>query len=764
MEFQNFLKFEELDSTSLPPCLKAYYDIKVKYPDFILLYQIGEFFETYFNDAINFSNATGAVLTKRKYSVGYVLLSGIPKSRLDNVISKLLDLGYKIAVAIEKKTDDKIERVVDKIYTKGTLLDLELLDSKENNYIASLYKKDGVYEICFADVSVGDVFISKGSYEEIKCELARVSPSELLIPKNSDVEKELYLSYKYEFLDENFYEQGEKPAYSGFINYTKHILKNYIPKFEKIKEYEIQKNLLIDFKTRKNLELTKNAYNNKKYGSLLWALDNCKTPMGKRLLASFISTPLYNPDEIKKRQEALLKFINNPETSEKLGVLLENTGDISRLSSRLSNGTITPLEFLTIKDSLKILKETEKIKNKLNIKLINEESLNKELLSDFHDIIEKTIKDDINSHKSGDFIKDGANPDLDILKIEYKKCENELDEYVLQLRAYTGITNIKPNKKGGSLWLEISSSKTPTGADFRLIQKLKTISKYTTDKLITLEEEIFSLEARISDCRKQIFENLKTYSKEITEDIRKYSKTLAMLDVFYSLYVVFKEKGFSFPVFQDAFEIKDAFHPAAKKILGKFEPLDLKFENSNFIMLTGTNGIGKSTLLKLIGITVVLAQAGFFVPSKEAKLPLVDKLFAILNLGDEIINKKSTHQAQMAEITRISENLTNRSVILLDEIGKNTSYKDGISLCYALIRYLSEETSAKTIFSTHYLNLKDLFEKSGSKISYFKISDENGKRTVTEGIAAESGGIIAAKNEKIPEKILKYADETAKFL
>lgn len=765
MEFQNFLKTEEVNPSDLTPIMKQYYDFKIEYKDFILLFQVGSFFETYFDDAVIFSKICGLTVTKRKFKTGNVLMAGIPVSELEIYVNKLIKNNLKVVVVSQMGKKDEngfMERKVTKTYTGGCLFDIEFLNPKENNYLASVYKCGDIYQICYSDISTGEIYFSSGDSDEIRCELGRISPVELLIPSGNEIEKELYEAYNFELSDERFFKgEYENFAVNGVINYAKYILKDLMIEFEELKKYDIKKILMMDFLTRKNLELTYNSYNKSEKGTILKSLDNCKTPMGKRLLSSIISTPLSDLKEIQKRQNTLKKFLENDKITEKLSFLLTGLGDISRLKSRMSNKTITPLEFLTLKEGLKILSEIEKIRDEFDSEILNSSLEETEILIDFSDILERVFEDDAEMVKSGKFIKKGANSELDILFNEYENLKKEIKDYEKALQIYTNINALKIVKSKGAFFIEIpNGSVNPLGADFRVIQKLKAITKYTTDKLLVLEEKIFSTSSKIEETKKSVFENLKKYAKEIAPYVGKYSKVLALSDVFQSFYFSVREDNLVCPLIKENGKIKieKGRHIAAEKILFGFEPLDFEFEKQ-LTILTGRNGIGKSTLLKEIATNIILAQAGCFVPCSYAEFPLFCKLFSVLNVSDDLINKKSVHQAQMREVSRITRLMDDKSIILLDEIGKNTSYKEGISILYGLMRYFLEDGKAKIISSTHFLYIKELLNGFEDKISYVKMTECNEKREISSGISEKSKGIEAAKEENLPEKVINYANE-----
>lgn len=766
MELQNFLKFDEINPCLLTSSMKQYYEIKSNYKDFILLFKMGDFFETYFEDAIIFSDILNITLTKRKYKeLGTVLMAGVPVRNINFYIEKLIKNDLKVIITDEFNEDkNKKIRKISKIYTGGTIIDKEFLNSEENNFLTAITKTNSVYDLCCTDISTGEIYITKGNFKEIKCELARINPKELLILKNDNIEKELYLPYKYEILDNISYDINNK-AQSLIENYSKFILKSFIPQFEQIKAYNINKHLLMDFLTRKNLEITKNAYNNKKEGSLLWAVDNCKTPMGKRLLNSFISCPLIDKEKIEERRNAIKELLENKEKSDAIGNILLNTADIQRLSSKLSNKTINPLEFLILKDSIKLIEKLNSILKAFNSNLLKINSTNKEKLFEFYETIDKTITSDIEKIKNGDFIQDGANSEFDLYNFEFKKIKKEIENYKNLLIEKTNINSLDIENKNASFSICVPNNiKNTIPLEFKIKQKLKTKTKYTTEFLISLEEKYFSAKLKTEEIKKDIFENLKEKYQNLTSYFREFSKNIALIDVLYSFYKTSYDNSFSYPIISNdnEFEIKEGFHPAAKRIFENYSPLDIKFGNKNFILLTGENGSGKSTLLKQIAISVILNQTGCYVPCVYGKFPIFDRICTILDIKGEIINNKSTHQMQMKELSDILNSITDKSLILLDETGKNTSYKEGVALDFGIIEYLIKNTDAKTIFTTHFHILCDLTKNISSKISYSAIENKKHKRYVKEGSISKSNGILSAKKENLPDEIIETANRLIK--
>lgn len=763
MEFQNFLKFEEIKKEELSFVFRQYYDFKEQYKDFVLFFRIGEFYETYFKDAIIISDVLGCNLTKRKFNLeGIAPMAGIPYKSLNSAVQKLLKNNFKVVVVNqtdEKDENGKFIRKIERIYTKGTVFENQFLNAKENNYLASIFNLKNGLELCYTDISTGDVYITKGTINEIQNELARINPSELLILNDGSINPEIYSIYKYELLDEKFLTPtnlAESKAFSLVYNYSNHILDRFKIEFGEIKFYDVKNLVSIDFYTRKNLEITKNILNNSEFGSLVWAINKCKTQMGKRKLLSMITSPLFNENEIKKRQNAIQILIKNKKECEKLAELISTAGDILRLTSKISNKTIKEEDFLILKESLLNISKINKILKKLKIELLENFEFDCTNLEDLAEILDKTFDTD----EKGAFIKNGANAELDLLLSQKEEILNKIKLYEKELKEKTKINSIKILEKKGSLLIELPTTATnPIGADFRLVKKTKTILKFTTNKLIELEEFLASTNYKIEQVKENFLLNLINFTKELNNDIRNYAKKIALLDCLISNAELTKEFNLTKPKITDnSFKIEKGSHIVLNKLIKNYEKLNLDFDFSNLILLTGKNGSGKSTLLKQIATTVILAQAGFFVPCENFEFPLFDKLFAVSNVTDDFINKKSTHQMQIKQVAYCMENITNKSLVLFDEIGKNTSYKDGISILFGIIKYLIENNKAKTVISTHFLSISELLDEYENKINFLQISNE-GKREIIKGISNESKGIEALIEEKMPDEIIKYSME-----
>jgi len=804
MEYQNFIKSSDIDIEKAPKSLKQYLDIKRQNADSIIFFRLGDFYETYFEDAVVLSKTCGILLTKRKFAeLGNIPMAGVPHQNVEIYIGKLTNEKYKVSIVEqtqkkeEVKKGDIIKREVIRTYTSGTLMDESFLDSRKNNYIVSILKENNKYGLSYADVSTGEFFVTEGSLDNILCELSKINPSELLLKakkrqiepmkavpeKEADIDIEISGKFNHTLIEEDFYNlnfQNEElleykiglKCANSIINYVKETQKNFTPKLDIIKKYNISNFLIMNKKTRENLELNRNSNDLKKTGSIFWAMDECKTFMGKRLLLQWINEPLYNLDEIEKRLDGVEELTKNPDKMKDLDTLLDNLSDISRLSSKLSNGTITPKELLAIKSTLNIIEEFEKITSGFNSKILKPLP-NNEALIDFRDIIEKSIKDEpSNNIRVGNIIKNGANGVLDGIFGEISLIEEKFENYEEELIQITGVKNLKINyakNTGYSIDLPILGAKNfkDNIKDFTLKQKLSTVEKYTTKTLLELEEKILSLRLKSYEVEFDTFSKLREYAKELTGPLREFSADVAVKDVILSFAKSAEKNGYTRPKFTNSFkyEVQKGAHPTLMKLLTKkdtrIDRLDIHFsEKERCKILTGANMVGKSTYLRQIAALIIMAQSGSFVPAVEFEANLTDKIYARMGAFDNMQDGKSSFMCEMLDMTEILMNSTDKSLILLDETGRSTSYKDGIAISYGIIKYIAEKIRAKCAFATHFHDLGKLEDEVDSVVNYrLVLKNEDGKnqRVLECGILTQSFALNAAKQANLPPYVLECA-------
>ena len=496
--------------------------------------------------------------------------------------------------------------------------------------------------------------------------------------------------------------------------------------------------------------------------------------MGKRLLASFLNEPLYNKNEIEKRLDGVEELVSDEEKAEKLGELLENLSDISRLSSKLSNGTISPKELLAIKTSLKITEEFNELSKSFKSEILKN-APESEILEGFREIIERTIADEpSNNIRVGGIIKDGANGALDAIRAQISAIDDNILKYENELILKTGVKNLKINyakNTGYTIDTPVVNAKAfkDNVSDHTTRQKTVSFEKFTTPKLLDLEEKILSLKLKSYELEFDTYSKLREYAKEITEPLREFSADAALKDVLLSFAECALEGNFTRPKFTDSFKlkIKNGVHPVLAILLPKqnipIDPLDVDFHDKEKVkILTGANMVGKSTYLRQLAAITIMAQSGSYVPCEDYEGSLADKIYARMGSFDDTLQNNSAFMCEMLDVAEILRNSTSKSLILLDETGVSTSYKDGISISYGIIKYIAEKIGAKTVLATHFQEL-GIMETDTKNVKNYRLVTEvkNGKpeRRLKLGVCTKSLGFDAAKKALLPPYVVERAQE-----
>lgn len=785
------------------PLMKQYKEIKSKYEDCILFFRLGDFYEMFFDDAIKASKELGLTLTSRNKEKGEnVPLAGIPYHTANPYISKLVSKGYKVAIC-EQVEDPKtvkgiVKREVIKIITPGTVIDIETLDDKSNNYLAAIRIIENMIGIAYLDITTGEFKVveveSDKEYINLFNELNKIEPREILIT-NSFYEnvkdkmedfiqkmdgvitpiqvvrdsEEMLINYFNIISLESFGIKNKKAiigAAAMALDYAISMQLDGELIIEKI-EFINNKNFAdINLITKKNLELLKNQREKTTYGSLLWVLDKCKSSMGTRLLKRYINNPLLDIHEIKKRQNDIEYFINNVLIREEIKEKLENVYDLERLVAKIIFGNENGKDLIALKNTVKSSIEIIYILKENNF--FND--INLEILLDIYKLIEKSILEDAPfSVREGGIIKTGYNDELD----EVHKIMNNGKDYLLEIEARekeaTGIKNmkIKYNKVFG-YFIEITKSNLELVPESYIRkQTLSNAERFITPELKKYEDTIINSKARIEEIEYYLFKEISAKIKEEKSLLIKLAEKLAYIDVIISFSTIAVENDYVKPEINENFDLKiiNGRHPVVEKLIGKSDFVSnntLITENERFIVLTGPNMSGKSTYMKQIALISIMAQIGSYVPATQAKLPIVDKYLTRIGASDDILSGQSTFMVEMSEVSNILNNATENSLIILDEVGRGTSTFDGVSIATAISEYIHEKIKAKTIFATHYHELTDLEKKYKNVVNYrIEVNEKNGKvmflRNIVKGGADKSYGIEVAKLAGLPKEILKQS-------
>ncbi len=817
----------EINIEEATPAMKQYLEVKKLHPDKILFYRLGDFYETFFEDAYKLSKELEITLTGREYgAMGRVPLAGIPVKSVDNYLEKLVQKDIKVVICDQledpKQAKGIVKRGVTRIITAGTITESNLLDKNKNNYICAMFKdeKSDNYGFAYTDISTGEFKVTQAPYNLIVSELARIKPSEVIAPSTKkeilpfqivpeetvDLPEEITANYNCSKVPsnvfaENFAKNNLKAAMklktldglgfdncklgfraaAGMLGYIWETLKDNFPKFETIENYELSEYMIIDSSTRKNLELVETLREKNKYGSLLWAIDKTKTNMGARLLRSWICQPLKDINQIKKRQDFVSQLIDLEETRNGLSETLENVYDIQRLATRLSNGSVTPRDFISLRDSLKQLPEILDLVSVIDTDIFDEVKSFESELNDFANLIERTIKDNPSMLlKEGGIINDGVNGELDYLNDLLTGGENWLSKFEEEEREKTGIKNLKVgfNKVFGYFIEVTNPNLIYTPDNYIRKQTLSDRERFITDELKKHEDEVLNAQFKARELEYKLFCDFKEYSKEFVSKVRILAESIAKLDVLNSFAIAALENNYCKPEIDESsdFIVKNGRHPVLELVLplGEYvaNDLDISFDSidkTQFMILTGPNMAGKSTYMRQNALIALMAQTGSYVPADYVKLGIVDKIFTRVGASDDLTLGQSTFMVEMVETAYILNSATEKSLILLDEIGRGTSTYDGVAIAWSVAEYIVKTLKSRCIFATHYHEL-NVMTQSIPQIKNYRItiSEKDGEiiflRKIVQGGASKSYGIQVAKMAGLPQCVLDRSNEIMKNL
>jgi DNA mismatch repair protein MutS len=799
------------------PLMKQYYKIKQKYPDTILLFRMGDFYETFEDDAVITSKVLGITLTKRAHgAAGDVPLAGFPHHALDAYLPKLIRAGYRVAIC-EQLEDPKlakgiVKRDVIEVVTPGVAFSEKLLDHKSNNYLCGIYIKDDVAGISFADVTTGEFYTTEVPVKKIKETLESISPAEVLISKRelpklqstfdqipfkftiTKVDDWVFaFEYCFEILTMHFKTTSLKGfgidnnqteaiiAAGAVLHYLQETQKANLSHLKKISVYNPTDYMILDPATKRNLEILASMSDGSRSGSLISILDKTKTSMGGRLLKKWVSLPLLKLEQIHNRLEAVDELYQNENLRNQIGEELKQIGDLERIISKICTGRANPRDVINLKLSLKRIPVIKDILR--NVKSVALQRIRDNLigLTYIVDKIESMLVDDPPLNiADGGVIKPGFNAELD----ELRNLSTSGKDYLAQLQARererTQIPSLKVayNKVFG-YYIEISNAhKNKVPQDYIRKQTLVNAERYITPELKQYEEKILNAEERIYQLESEFFNELRITISDEAEKIQKNAQLIAALDCFLSFAEVAIENNYVKPEVNDddVIIIKNGRHPVVEKILPygeKFTPNDTYLDNSTqqIMIITGPNMSGKSVYLRQVGLIVLLAQIGSFVPAESARIGIVDKIFTRVGASDNLAAGESTFLVEMHETANIVNNATPRSLILLDEVGRGTSTFDGLSIAWALTEYLHENlnVAAKTLFATHYHELNELANIYPRIVNYKVDVKEVGDKViflhkVVPGYADHSYGIQVAEMAGLPISITRRAKQILKNL
>ena len=783
------MKLCEVDKTKLAPMMQHYVELKEKNMDTIILYRLGDFYEMFFEDAELVSHELELTLTGRNAGLEErVPMCGVPHHAVDIYIDKLIKKGYKVAI-VEQLEDPKnakgiVKRDIVEVISSGSVISGNSLNELENNYIASIYSLGYCYILTYADITTGqiyselielnnDLIINKVLFLGIKEIIANKEVDVNIINSLKNVYKlpititdNIDSSCNYEYIIKDIEDKRYITGINHLVYYLTNNLKRSISHFQKVIIRKNKEALLMDIHTKRNLELTESMRNKERTYSLLWLLDETKTAMGSRKLKAWIEAPLVNKDEIEKRYDTVDTLLEEFLLSEELRRYLYDIYDLERLCGRISLGSANAKDLIQLKNSLKILPEVNEILKKIKFTTIPD-------VSDLYNLLEASLYEDPpQTLKEGYLIKSGFNQELDELKDLRSGGKEFISSYEQSERERTGIKNLKVgfNKVFG-YFIEISKGNLPlVKEEYGYIRKqtLTNCERFINPILKEKEDLVLSAEEKIINLEYSLFLEIRKKCQEYTHTIQAISNTISEIDVLSSFALISEKYNYVRPTIADDHNllIVSGRHPVVEKVIKEeYIPNDIIMDNSTSILLiTGPNMAGKSTYMRQLGIIVIMAQIGCYVPAKSATLPIFDKIFTRIGASDDLVSGESTFMVEMTEAANAIKNASESSLILFDELGRGTATFDGMSLAQAILEYINNVIGCKTLFSTHYHELTDL-ENTLDKLvnKHVSAEEKNGKITflhkVKDGSIDKSYGINVAKLANLPKEVTDRATE-----
>jgi DNA mismatch repair protein MutS len=821
----------EVDPTLLTPMMQHYVELKRQYPHAILLYRLGDFYEMFFQDAQVVSRELELVLTGREAgAIGRVPMCGIPYHAFDRYAAQLVAKGYALAVCDQMEPAEQakglVRREVTRVITPGTVLEEELLQARQNNYLAAIVQLKGSRQapcrwgLAYADVSTGEFWVCQSEGQEpLEQELARLQPAEILLPteeglglgllRPGDPQGPLGLPGQYAYTlrpaepfelavaRENLMQTyGLRSleglgceglplairAAGGLLHYLEETQKNLVqpspqgghPLLRPPRTYQLTDYLILDPQTRRNLELTQTIREGSFVGSLLWVLDHSRTAMGGRTLRRWLMQPLRDSEQIRLRQDTIQELLENPSLRARLGSLLDSLYDLERLANRVASGTANPRELVALGSSLGKLPQLAELVAEAKTPLLQSLQQVDPALVDLGRRIEHTLLPSPPPILTeGGLIRPGVDPELDRLRQQVEQDRQWVAQLEKSERDRTGIPTLKVGfNKAFGYYLSISRAKAhQVPKEYIRKQTLTNEERFITPELKEKEARILTAQTDINQQEYELFVQLRQQAGSQTEAIRQVAQTLAAVDALFGLAEVAVQQGYTRPVITEdrRLIIEEGRHPVVEKSLpqGLFVPNSVQLgspHGPDLIVLTGPNMSGKSTYLRQIGLIQILAQMGSFVPARRAELGRCDRVFTRIGAVDDLATGQSTFMVEMNETANILNHAGERSLVLLDEIGRGTATFDGLSIAWAVAEYLATQVRARTVFATHYHELNQLETLLPNVANFQVVVKELQDRIiflhqVQPGGADRSYGIEVGRMAGLPQPVIQRAEQ-----
>ncbi len=792
------------------PMMEQYLDVKRNYEEFILFYRLGDFYECFFDDALIASRELELTLTGRDCGEGRrAAMCGVPFHKSDVYVSKLVERGYKVAIC-EQVEDPKtatglVKRDVVRVVTPGTITDGSLLNEGENNYLLAIAFGHGGAGLGFLDISTGTLsatYCEEKSYRDtLLNEIAAYQPREAIINVSREACSEVadFLSdrfntlitdnaralFDYEIARDRiktvFGKEAEKldrpecqMAIGALLAYIKETQKTEVSFVKDINVYTRGQFLEIDVNTKRNLELCEALRTKEKKGSLLWVLDKTKTAMGARLLRSWILKPLLDPLKIGKRQGAVEAFVKNPRARDEVREYLSKILDLERLTAKTVYGTANAKDLKAIGQSLSAIPNLKSLIEKLDCDVISELSRKVDTLPDLAELLDSAIVETPPfSVREGGIIREGFNGDVDYYRSIMENGSSIMESIEEREKNETGIRTLKVgyNKVFG-YYIEVSKSFTSSVPD-RYIRKqtLTNCERYITQELKDMESTILTAEQKLVELEYMLFTTIRNCVSQKCNELRLAAAFISEIDVYASFAEVASKNSYVCPEVDLSTDIyiKDGRHPVVEKFVkdSYFVPNDtlLDTDQNRMMIITGPNMAGKSTYMRQVAIITLMAQIGSFVPAREARIGIVDKLFTRIGASDDLASGQSTFMLEMCEVAAILKSATKKSLVIYDEVGRGTSTFDGMAIARAVVEYThSKKMGARTLFATHYHELTDMEAEFSGVVNYNIAAKKRQDsviflRKIVRGGTDDSYGIEVASLAGVPSEVVKRAKE-----
>lgn len=774
----------------LSPGMQQYLDIKKDYPDAFLLFRMGDFYELFYEDAINAAQILEIALTSRnKNSENPIPMAGVPYHSVQQYIDVLIEAGYKVAIAEQmedpKKAVGVVKREVVQVITPGTVVDSSKPDS-QNNFLVALDKLSGIYGLAYMDVGTGEFQVTSLSDFNMVCgEIRNLRAREVVLGYElSEMERqvlEIQMNLLLSQVETTFDDVQllgkdlsplERQVAGKLLQYVHKTQLRELSHLKQVHHYEIKDFLQMDYSTMASLDLTENARTGKKHGSLYWLMDETKTAMGTRLLRAWIQRPLIDKERIVKRQDVVQVFLDHFFERSDLSDTLKGVYDIERLASRVSFGKINPKDLLQLAATLSHVPQIKGILKGIDSPVLEDLIAKLDEIPELANLIQLAISPDApNVITEGNIIKTGFDETLDKYRVVMRDGTSWIADIEAKEREASGINNLKIdyNKKDGYYFHVTNSQLEHVPSHFFRKATLKNSERFGTEELARIEGEMLEAREKSANLEYEIFMRIREEAGKYIKRLQSLAQTLATVDVLQSFAAVAEKQHFVRPEFieQRSIQIDKGRHAVVEKVMGAqtYIPNSISMdENVNVQLITGPNMSGKSTYMRQLAIIVIMAQMGSYVSAESAQLPIFDAIFTRIGAADDLVSGQSTFMVEMMEANHAISQATENSLILFDELGRGTATYDGMALAQAIIEYIHNQTGAKTLFATHYHELTEL-STSLTQLENVHVAtlEKDGQVTflhkIEVGPADKSYGIHVAKIAGLPNDLLTRADQ-----